>query len=79
MLRTPTCIVHAIAFLQIPSGAKRTITRTGDHHNPDVVRVQCEGLKARKNIPRHLRVERIGRFGSVHGDLQQVRPRVFNL
>ena len=73
MLRLPRCIGHAVALFEITAGAKGFFTRTGYYHNAGVFRLERQTLKQIDQIPRHLRVERVGHLWPVQPNQQDMR------
>ena len=78
VLQHPLMLVKLAALFQVAAGAEGLIPGTCDDHAPEAVAIDLQRVKNRKKFVSALRVERVGRVGSVDGDPQYLCERFIN-
>src|SRR5712671_5109988 len=72
VLRPPAFIGHAVAFLQIPAGAKRLFAAAGNNRGAQPLQIDREGLEQFHEIEPHTRIHRVRHLGPIERDKKEV-------
>src|SRR6266850_4957333 len=72
VLRLPAFIGHAVAFLQVPAGAKRLFAAAGNNRGAQPLQIDREGFEQFHEIEPHTRIHRVRHFGPIEGDKKDV-------
>ncbi len=76
MLPRPRLVGHVLAFFEIGTGAKGSISRAGHHQATDITRVEVQRFKQRHNLSAKLGIHRVCYGGPIEGHERDVLFRL---